>query len=56
MKSKFILPKTSLTSLNLKCCKCGKVVSVTTSKLEVYTDEVKKKWMCGICKHKKAND
>ena len=36
--------------IKLKCAKCGIVLKIRTSRLEAYTEEVKKKWLCLKCK------
>jgi len=35
--------------LKLTCCLCKRVFEITVNKIEVYTEEVRKKWKCLTC-------
>jgi len=37
-------------TITLKCKKCKRVYKINTTKSEIYTVEVKKKWLCYFCK------
>ena len=49
-EAKGIKKQDQLCYLDLKCCKCGKVMSIHVNNKELYTPEVKAKWTCIFCK------
>ena len=42
--------RTNVRTITLKCKECKRVYKINTTKPEIYTDEVKKNWLCYFCK------
>ena len=42
-----------LEKIKLTCLKCKKETIIRTYNLELYTEEVRKNWLCLLCEYKK---
>ena len=49
-KSKKILHSDKISTVRIKCTNCGRKTSIRTSNPERYTKEVRKNYICIMCK------
>ena len=49
-RNKLSIKKDTIKRIGLTCKKCKRYYTIRTDNLALYTEEIKKNWICPICK------